>query len=378
MSQQVLESSALLLENTQSECDSDSIEDEEIDVKPLVPTGRRLPVSGRGQKPGPIDVGEWRHDPGVNIYVSEITRNYPLLTFGEEQELGRRISDERDLDARNQMVEHNLRLVLWVVCHFHRNAKMAPGDMIAEGNAGLIRAASKFNYRQGYRFATYAIWWIRQAINRAILEQSGAMRVPGYVYDLHRKIVGASRAFKKEYGRTPTDGDIAVLTGLLPEKVNEVRAAIRLRAVSLDAPMVIEMSGKGDRGEAGPLGDILLDKSIPSSEVHVEAIENLKGARRNVEEILGILSELPISARNRNIFRTFYGLENLRRGKRVPDERRTLEETSRMFDLSRERVRQIVAVAWQKMRCSHPTLNHDALIETLDQNEELGKLVTAS
>src|SRR6185436_14517360 len=247
----------------------------------------------------------------LQLFLKDIGK-VRLLTAQEEVDLAKRI-ERGDLDAKQKMVESNLRLVVSIAKNY-RNQGLPFLDLIQEGTLGLIRAVEKFDWRRGFKFSTYATWWIRQAVARALADKARTIRMPVHIVERLQKINRADRSLWAQLGREPTLEEIAEEASLTPEQVLEVRAAARA-STSLDAPV-------GDDDDA-TLGDFVAgDQPLPEDEVDVEL-------RRQV--LLDALLSLP--DREREVVTLRYGIDG--------NEPRTLEEIGRRLGLTRERVRQI-------------------------------------
>lgn len=255
-------------------------------------------------------------------YLREIGR-YPLLDQDEEIALGKKI-EQGDITARQQLIFSNLRHVVSAAKHYSGNGRSLQ-DLIQEGNLGLMKAVDRFDYRQGFRFSTYATWWIRQSITRAIADKSRTIRIPVHMYEkvnLYRRTV---RQLVQQLGREPEDWEVAKVMGITPERINDLRT-ITLDPFSIYSPV-------GEDGES-TMEDFLQDQSADSPEEVVEQVM----LRQNIDNALGILTE-----KERTIIRLRFGL--------VEDGRsRTLEEVCKVFHVTRERVRQIEAKALRKLR----------------------------
>ncbi|MDN5319508.1 MAG: polymerase primary sigma factor [Thermovirga sp.] len=273
------------------------------------------------------DIGELEDLPlsdPVRMYLREIGK-IPLLTPEEEVELAKRV-EEGDPEAKAKLIEANLRLVVSIAKKYIGRGMLFL-DLIQEGNLGLIRAVEKFDYRKGFKFSTYATWWIRQAITRAIADQARTIRIPVHMVETINKLIRVSRQLVQQLGREPTAEEIAAEMGIAPEKVEEIHR-IAQEPVSLETPIGEE--------EDSELGDFLEDKDIPSPEE--AAAQQL--LREQLEEMLEELTD-----REREVLRLRFGLED--------GHPYTLEEVGLRFGVTRERIRQIEAKALRKLR--HPS-----------------------
>jgi RNA polymerase primary sigma factor len=255
----------------------------------------------------------------LQLFLNEI-RRYPLLTGEQEIELSKRI-EQGDLGAKERMINSNLRLVVSIAKKY-QGQELSLLDLIQEGIFGLIRAAEKFDWRKGYKFSTYATFWIRQAIQRGLANKARTIRIPVHIGQRERKIVRAERELSAKLGREPTDEEIAAAAELPLDQVDEVREAART-VTSLDRPI-------GEEGDTA-LGDVLEAGAPPvDHEVEVSLSEEL--LRRTIEE-------LPET--ERDVIRLRFGFEN--------DEPQPLRETGRRLGLSAERVRQIESRALKRL-----------------------------
>ena len=283
--------------------DDDEIEVEKIDLS--VPEGVSI------------------EDP-VRMYLKEIGK-VPLLSAEEEIELAKRM-ELGDQEAKKRLAEANLRLVVSIAKRYVGRGMLFL-DLIQEGNLGLIKAVEKFDYRKGYKFSTYATWWIRQAITRAIADQARTIRIPVHMVETINKLIRVSRQLLQELGREPTPEEIAAEMNMPVERVREI-LKISQEPVSLETPIGEE--------EDSHLGDFIQDDNVPVP-ADAAAFTLLK---EQLEEVLGTLTE-----REQKVLTLRFGLEDGRA--------RTLEEVGREFNVTRERIRQIEAKALRKLR--HPS-----------------------
>ena len=262
-------------------------------------------------------------DDPVRMYLKEIGR-VDLLTAADEQRLAKAM-EAGSLAAKQHLTEANLRLVVSIAKKYMGRG-MPFLDLIQEGNLGLIRAVEKFDYRRGYKFSTYATWWIRQAITRAIADQARTIRVPVHMVERINKLVAVSRRLFQELGREPTDEEVGEEMGITPDKVREMFRAAQ-EPVSLETPI----GGEGD----SHLGDFVEDKEAvsPSDAASLAMLQD------QVQDLLDTLTP-----RERRVVQLRFGL--------VDDHQRSLEEVSRRLGVPRERVRQIEARALAKLRNS--------------------------
>jgi RNA polymerase primary sigma factor len=281
-------------------------DDEEFDLNDLsVPPGVKI------------------NDP-VRMYLKEIGR-VDLLSAEEEIKLAKRIEDG-DEEAKRRLAEANLRLVVSIAKRYVGRGMLFL-DLIQEGNMGLIKAVEKFDYNKGYKFSTYATWWIRQAITRAIADQARTIRIPVHMVETINKLIRVQRQLLQDLGREPTPEEIGEDMDLSPDKVREI-LKIAQEPVSLETPI-----GEEDDSH---LGDFIEDQDATSPSEHA-AYELLK---EQLEDVLDTLTD-----REENVLRLRFGLDDGRT--------RTLEEVGKVFGVTRERIRQIEAKALRKLR--HPS-----------------------
>jgi RNA polymerase primary sigma factor len=277
-----------------------------------------------------FDLNDLSIPPGVKIsdpvrmYLKEIGR-VPLLSAEEEIELAERI-EKGDEEAKRRLAEANLRLVVSIAKRYVGRGMLFL-DLIQEGNMGLIKAVEKFDYTKGFKFSTYATWWIRQAITRAIADQARTIRIPVHMVETINKLIRVSRQLLQELGREPTAEEIAKEMDLSPDKVREIQK-IAQEPVSLETPI-----GEEDDSH---LGDFIEDQEAlaPSDAAAYELL------KEQLEDVLDTLTD-----REENVLRLRFGLDDGRT--------RTLEEVGQVFGVTRERIRQIEAKALRKLR--HPS-----------------------
>ena len=260
----------------------------------------------------------------VRMYLKEIGK-VPLLTAEEEIDLAQKM-EAGDEEAKKRLAEANLRLVVSIAKRYVGRGMLFL-DLIQEGNLGLIKAVEKFDYRKGYKFSTYATWWIRQAITRAIADQARTIRIPVHMVETINKLIRISRQLLQELGREPTPEEIAAEMNMSVERVREI-LKISQEPVSLETPIGEE--------EDSHLGDFIQDDNVPVP-ADAAAFTMLK---EQLEEVLDTLTE-----REQKVLRLRFGLDDGRA--------RTLEEVGKEFNVTRERIRQIEAKALRKLR--HPS-----------------------
>jgi RNA polymerase primary sigma factor len=263
-------------------------------------------------------------DDPVRMYLKEIGR-VPLLSATDEIDLARKV-EEGDESAKRRLAEANLRLVVSIAKRYVGRGMLFL-DLIQEGNLGLIKAVEKFDYRKGYKFSTYATWWIRQAITRAIADQARTIRIPVHMVETINKLIRVSRQLLQSLGREPTAEEIAKEMEMSPDRVREIMK-IAQEPVSLETPIGEE--------EDSHLGDFIEDQDAPAP---AEAA-SFRLLKEQLEDVLNTLTP-----REEKVLRLRFGLDDGRA--------RTLEEVGQIFNVTRERIRQIEAKALRKLR--HPS-----------------------
>jgi RNA polymerase primary sigma factor len=260
----------------------------------------------------------------VQMYLREIGK-IPLLTAAQEQELAKRI-EAGDEEARHKLIQSNLRLVVSIAKKYiGRSPNLTLLDLIQEGNIGLSKAVEKFDYRKGYKFSTYATWWIRQAITRALADQGRTIRIPVHMVETISKYIQVKRRLQQDLGRDPLPEEIAAEMGEPPEKIRHI-IKVAQETVSLEKPV-------GDDDDDSTLGEFIEDKRTLSP-------DQIASRRLLRDKLRKIINDLP--PREQKILKLRFGLED--------GVMRTLEEVGKEFGVTRERIRQIEAKALEKIR----------------------------
>jgi len=260
----------------------------------------------------------------VQMYLKEIGKT-PLLTAQEERDLAKR-SEKGDEEARQRLITANLRLVVSIAKRYvNRTPNLSILDLIQEGNIGLSRAVEKFDYRRGFKFSTYATWWIRQAITRALADQSRTIRIPVHMVETISKYTQAKRRLMQELGREPLPEEIAIEMGISVEKVHHIQK-ISQEVISLESPV-------GDDDDDSSLSEFIQDeRNLTPAQIASQAL-----LRDRIRDIL-----IDLSDREQSILRLRFGLED--------GVTHTLEEVGKVFNVTRERIRQIEAKALEKVK----------------------------
>ncbi|MDR1917986.1 MAG: sigma-70 family RNA polymerase sigma factor, partial [Christensenellaceae bacterium] len=261
-------------------------------------------------------------DDPVKIYLRDIGR-YQLLTAEEEVEIAKRMGDG-DEEARMRLNQCNLRLVVHIAKRYIDRTPLKFLDLIQEGNIGLMKAVEKFDYKKGFRFSTYATWWIRQSITRAMADQSRIVRLPVHMVETINRLLKTTKLLQQELGREPMEEEIAIRMELEPERIREIKR-ISQDTTSIDTPL-------GDDGD-GTIMDTVADTTVvqPEDDAYKKMLKT---------QLLAIIAGL--TPREQKVVRMRYGLDDGRA--------RTLEEVGREFKVTRERIRQIEAKALRKLR----------------------------
>ena len=291
----------------------------------------RAPDKRRARKKTAIDLKPDMTTDSLQLFLKDIGK-VRLLTAQEEVDLAKRI-ERGDLDAKQKMVESNLRLVVSIAKNY-RNQGLPFLDLIQEGTLGLVRAAEKFDYRKGFKFSTYATWWIRQAIARALADKARTIRIPVHVVEKLNKIGRAERKLVTELGREPTPEEIAEVTGIDPEEVDSIKRSAQA-PVSLEKPV-------GDEEES-EFGQFIADERAESPYERAAEILTKEALREALENL---------SYRERRVLKLRYGL-----GGEHP---RTLDEVGRTFNVTRERIRQIENQSLKKLQSPSRRLRSSA------------------
>jgi RNA polymerase primary sigma factor len=294
------------------------------DVDPAqapAPGAEPEPKRGKRRKQAALDLKPDMTTDSLQLFLKDIGK-VRLLTAQEEVDLAKRI-ERGDLDAKQKMVESNLRLVVSIAKNY-RNQGLPFLDLIQEGTLGLVRAAEKFDYRKGFKFSTYATWWIRQAIARALADKARTIRIPVHVVEKLNKIGRAERKLVTELGREPTPEEIAEVTGIDPEEVDQIKRSAQA-PVSLEKPV-------GDEEES-EFGQFIADEKAESPFERAADLLTKEALREALENL---------SYRERRVLELRYGL-----GGEHP---RTLDEVGRTFNVTRERIRQIENQSLKKLQ----------------------------
>ncbi|MCD6551726.1 RNA polymerase sigma factor RpoD [Thermotoga sp.] len=276
----------------------------------------------------------------IKMYLKEIGK-IPLLTPAQERELARR-AQMGDKKAKEKLITSNLRLVVSIAKRYMGRG-LSFQDLIQEGNIGLLKAVEKFDWRKGYKFSTYATWWIRQAITRAIADQARTIRIPVHMVETINKLNRLRREYYQKYGEEPSVEELAKMMGKPPEKIKDILEAAK-ETISLESPI--------GEDEDSSIEDFVADESVPSPKK--EAMRMLM--REELEKVLKTLSP-----REAMVLRMRYGL--------LDGKPKTLEEVGQYFNVTRERIRQIEVKALRKLR--HPSRSKylKSLLSLMDENE---------
>ncbi len=307
---------------SQPKDDSLSVQDDELAAEAAA-AGAEKEIPVEEQLDLSVPEGIAIDDP-VRMYLKEIGK-VPLLTAEQEIDLAKRLEEGDEL-AKQQLAEANLRLVVSIAKRYVGRGMLFL-DLIQEGNLGLIKAVEKFDYRKGFKFSTYATWWIRQAITRAIADQARTIRIPVHMVETINKLIRVSRQLLQEYGREPTPEEIAKEMNISESKVREI-IKIAQEPVSLETPIGEE--------EDSHLGDFIPDEDAPAP-AEAASFALMK------EQLMDVLDTL--TPREEKVLRLRFGLDD--------GHQRTLEEVGKEFNVTRERIRQIEAKALRKLR--HPS-----------------------
>ena len=282
---------------------------------------------------------------GLQLYLQEIAKT-PLLTIQEEIELARRIR-RGDRAARDHMIKANLRLVV-KIAHDYKDFGLPLLDLISEGDIGLIKAVERFDPRKGGKLSTYAAWWIKQSIKRALANQSKTIRLPVHLVDKISKMRRAAMALAEELGREPTDEEVAMELDVPVNKVAHLKS-VSVRPASLDAPI-------GDDGDSATFGEIVGDENAATPYENVREGNLRSDLNRMIESL---------DRREADILRMRFGLDG--------HDELTLEEVGRKFKVTRERVRQLQNLALQKVRRLMAKNEAQRTVEEIEQDERLRK-----
>ena len=313
-------------------------------LRPAAPTTDAPPSFLERPEPAVIEPDPLERS-GLQLYLQEIAKT-PLLTIAEEVTLARRIR-RGDKAARDHMIKANLRLVV-KIAHDYKDFGLPLLDLISEGNIGLIKAVERFDPRKGGKLSTYAAWWIKQSIKRALANQSKTIRLPVHLVDKISKMRRTAMALAEEFGREPSDEELAMELGIPTNKVAHLKS-VSIRPTSLDAPI-------SDEGDSATFGEIVGDENATSP------FENVR--ERNLKSDLNRMIN-SLDKREADILRMRFGLDG--------HDELTLEEVGRKFKVTRERVRQLQNLALQKIRKLMARNEAQRSVEEIDQEERLRK-----
>lgn len=288
------------------------------------------------EAPAPAEPGDRSM---LKLYLQEIAKT-PLLTIADEIALAKRIK-RGDRAARNHMIQANLRLVV-KIAHDYKDFGLPLLDLISEGNIGLIKAVERFDPQKGGKLSTYAAWWIKQSIKRALANQSKTIRLPVHLVDKISKMRRTAMALTEELGREPTDDELAIVLEMPTHKVTHLKT-VSVRPTSLNAPL-------GEEDGGAEFGEIVGDENTP------DPFESLREKAQNTDlrEMISDLDE-----REARIIRLRFGLDG--------EDERTLEEVGEMFGITRERVRQLQNIALSKMRKVMASHERQRTVEEIDE-----------
>lgn len=297
-------------------------------------------------------------------------KNFEILEDEEVKELSKRILEKGDLEARNKLIQHNLRLVIKIAKGYYKSwMTLSFLDLIQEGNIGLMHAAEQYDYRFGYRFSTYATWWIKQAVMRGIQNQGRIVRIPVHAHELWHKIKKAQTDFHKYNGRQPTNKELTEALGISEEQVKTALGRMQgapgyeKSMAQLDAPGFVDKDGGT---EGSDLHERTPDISSPTPEQLVEAREELQLACKRLKAVARLV-RVVLTERDSLIFKMRYGIDDFSNPK-------TLEEVGKAVSLTRERVRQIQVRIWKKLNALGVKQNDAMFSQELERIQVLEKL----
>ncbi|WP_167956437.1 sigma-70 family RNA polymerase sigma factor [Anaerosporobacter faecicola] len=318
-----LDVSKVDMEETVTEIQEDSIEEHlEVLIEEKLGDSMKEPLEESIEEALVPEDGQEVSDDLLKVYLKEIGK-IPLLTPEEEITLAIRMEQGDDV-ARKQLTNSNLRLVVSVAKRFARGSGMSLLDLIQEGNMGLMKAVDKFEYKKGFKFSTYAMWWIRQAISRAISDQSKTIRIPVHMREIMNRLGREMRQFASEKGRKPTPAELANITGFTNERIEEI-LMLYGNTLSLDNPI--------GEDEESTLADFITDESVPEQ----YRLTEYKMLQEELGKLLNTLSD-----REKMILKLRFGLYD--------GEIWTLEEIGQVYHVTRERIRQIEGKAIRKLQ----------------------------
>lgn len=299
----------------------------------------------------------------VNFYYRRI-RQYPLLSSEEEVELAK-LTENGDIAARNKFMLHNLRLVLKIARQYI-NRGLDYDDLVQEGNIGLLTATERFDYRKGFKFSTYAYWWIRQHIARAVMDFGGTVRMPCHAHETRNKIVRKMGELAAELEREPTVDEISMATGIDIDIIKRTLTYLRFTYQSLDE--IIESHHHKSEGSDATYGDSMPDPSAMDPLTFVESREKLQEESESIQILLATLRTLNLPDRNKDVFKAYYSLDGVSEGL-------TLEDIGLRYGVTRERIRQLNEKVWDELQAAGITMDDADLTVQLNRIDELDKIV---
>lgn len=338
--------------------DPEVFSDAEIEPKP-----DELPEIITSEGSSRVEMFASEDSEDINFYYRQ-AKQRPLLTPQEEVELAKLV-ENGNVAARNKLVLHNLRLVL-SIARKYLNRGLDYDDLVQEGNIGLLTAVEKFDYRKGFRFSTYAFWWIRQKIARAIMELSGIVRIPCHAQETRNRVLCKMKELAKELGREPTVNEISAATNIDTTTINQTLTLLRFTYQSLDE--IITSNWHKNEGEDQTYGDHMSDEAAMGPITFMETKEKLEEESESVQILLATLRNLTLPDRYKKIFKAYYSLDGVSEGL-------TLEDIGLRYGVTRERIRQINLRVWDELQAAGIKMDDADLMSQISRIDELNKIV---